>query len=370
MKFSCEKSALLSAVLTASQAVYTKSTVPSLESLLIETGMNVEISGYDLKTGIRTKIDAEVSERGEILINAKLLGDIVRKLPDDIVTVESDKNFKIKIICGMSEFNITGSSSEEYPELPSIDQHQSLVIPQGFIKEMISQTLFAVSDSEARPVHTGSLFEVSGNVLTIVSVDGYRLALRRERIKDSQMTECSFVVPGSALSEIEKIAADSEEPVKISVGAKHIMFVMGNTMLVSRRLEGEFLNYKQAIPQQSKYSLIAKRRNLINCIERVSLIINDRLKSPVRCVFEDGVVKMATITALGQASDECVIEGNGEELEIGFNNKYLLDALKAVPDDEVRILLNSGVSPCMIVPSGDTDNFLYMILPVRLKANA
>jgi len=370
MKFSCEKSYLLSAVLTASQAVYAKSAVPALESLLIEAGQDLRISGYDLKTGIRTRIGADVVSKGEILLNARLFSDIIRKLPNDTVSINVDDNLKAKIVCGMSEFEITGSSPDEYPELPTVDQQKALSLPQGLLKEMISQTIFAVSDSEARPVHTGSLFEVSGDSLTIVSVDGYRLALRRERIKNSKMDECSFVVPGTALSEVEKIASDSEETVRISVGAKHIMFTFGNTVLISRRLEGEFLNYRQAIPQNNKYSIIANRRNLIDCIERVSLIISDRLKSPVRCVFESGSVKMTTVTALGRASDECRIEGNGDGLEIGFNNKYLLDALKAVPDNEIRILLNSGVSPCMIVPVGDEDNYHYMILPVRLKANA
>ncbi len=358
MKFSCEKSYLLSAVLTASQAVYAKSAVPALESLLIEAGQDLRISGYDLKTGIRTRIEADIVSRGEILLNARLFGDIIRKLPNDTVTIEADDKLRAKIVCGMSEFEITGSSPDEYPELPTVDQQKALSIPQGLLKEMISQTIFAVSDSEARPVHTGSLFEVSGDVLTIVSVDGYRLALRREKIKNSKMDECSFVVPGTALSEVEKIASDSEETVRISVGTKHIMFTFGNTVLVSRRLEGEFLNYRQAIPQNNKYSI------------RVSLIISDKLKSPVRCVFESGSVKMTTVTALGKASDECRVEGNGDGLEIGFNNKYLLDALKAVPDDEIRILLNSGVSPCMIIPAGNEDNYHYMILPVRLKANA
>ena len=370
MKFSCERAQLLEAVLTASQAVYAKSAVPSLESLLIEVGNGVEISGYDLKTGIRTRVDADISENGEMLLNAKLFGDIVRKLPEDTVFVESDNGFKTKITCGMSEFSITGSSSEEYPELPSVDKQTAISIPQGLIKEMISQTLFAVSDSEARPVHTGSLFELSGTELTIVSVDGYRLALRREQIKPCEIDNCSFVVPGSALSQVEKIAEDSEEPVKIYIGPKHIMFILGDTMLVSRRLEGEFLNYRQAIPQSSKYEIVSSRRSLIDCIDRVSLIINDKLKSPVRCVFDDGIIKMTTVTALGQARDECSCDGSGEELEIGFNNKYLLDALKAVPDDEVKILLNSGVSPCMIVPKDGSGTFLYMILPVRLKANA
>jgi DNA polymerase-3 subunit beta len=237
------------------------------------------------------------------------------------------------------------------------------------IKAMIAETNFAVSDNEARPIHTGSLFEVDNDILTVVAVDGYRLALRRERVAKTEVGKVSFVVPGTALAEVEKIASDSENLVKITLGSKHIMFTIGSTMLISRRLEGEFLNYRNSIPQQSKYSIEASRRTLIDSIERVSLIISDKFKSPVRCVFDSNILKVSTATTLGKANDECPVNGDGEGLEIGFNNRYILEALKAAPADNVRLQLSTGIAPCVIVPTDGNKNFIYMILPVRLRAN-
>ena len=369
MKFSCEKSTLASAIGIASRAAAAKSAVPALEGLLVEAGADVVISGYDLKTGIRSTISADVSEPGSVVINSKLFGDIVRKLPDDIIYITVDERFMINIKCGMSEFDIMGMSSEEYPELPYVDYQNSIYIEEKVIKAIISETNFAVSDNDARPIHTGALFELDNNILTVVAVDGYRLALRREPVSNTEISKVEFVVPGTALSEVEKIASDKEDLVKITLGSKHIMFTIGSTMLVSRKLEGEFLNYKNSIPQVSKYSIEASRRELINSIERVSLIINDKFKSPVRCVFEDGVMKVTTATTLGKANDECAVSGDGEGLEIGFNNRYILEALKAAPADSVRLQLSTGVSPCVIVPTDGSKNFIYMILPVRLRAN-
>lgn len=262
-----------------------------------------------------------------MVINARLFGEIIRKLPDDVVSISVDEKYMTHIACGMSEFDIMGIPAADYPELPSVDYQNSIYVPEATLKAMISQTLFAVSTNEARPIHTGSLFELENGQLTIVSVDGYRLALRREAIEKSEIENCSFVVPGTALSEVEKIASDGEELVKITLGSKHIMFTIGGTILISRRLEGEFLNYKNSIPKTSKYSIVAEKKDLIDAVDRVSLIISDKLKSPVRCVFEDGCLKVYTQTALGRASDECAVTGDGEGLEIGFNNKYILDAL-------------------------------------------
>lgn len=369
MKFSCEKALLQAAVNTASRAASLKSAVPSLEGLLIEAHGDLKVSGYDLKTGIIASLPADVAEEGDIVINARLFGEIIRKLPDDVVSITVDEKLMTHISCGMSEFDIMGISAADYPELPSVDYQNSIYVPEAVLKAMIGQTIFAVSTNEARPIHTGSLFELENGMLTIVSVDGYRLALRREAIEKSEMESTSFVVPGTALSEVEKIASDGEDPVKITLGSKHIMFTIGATVLISRRLEGEFLNYKNSIPKASKYSIIAEKKDIIEAIERVSLIISDKLKSPVRCVFEDECLKVYTQTALGRASDECSVKGDGEGLEIGFNNKYILEALKAAPSATVAMQLSTGISPCVLVPADDKKNFIYMILPVRLKAN-
>ena len=368
MKFSCEKALLQAAISTTSRAVSPKSSIPALEGILLEAGSDLRLTGYNLETGIRTIVPADIREEGTLVLGARLFGEIVRKLPDDIVTFQSE-NYMVNIKCGMSEFNILGTDPEEFPELPTVEYQNSLILPQSRLKAMISQTLFAVSDNESRPIHTGSLFEVDSEGLTIVSADGYRLALRHESIDKKEGAETfSFVVPGAALSEVDKICSDVDEPASVTQGARHVMFKVGDTMLVSRRLEGEFLAYRQAIPRNNTIHVEGDTRALLSSIDRVSLIISDKLKSPLRCVFDSNLLKISTKTAIGDAYDECPLSGDGGGLEIGFNNKYLMDALKAAPADKVRLELTTGVSPCVILPTEGEENFLYMVLPVRLKA--
>lgn len=368
MKFSCEKALLQAAISTASRAVSPKSSIPALEGILLEAEGELRLTGYNLETGIRTTVPADIQEKGTLVLGARLFGEIIRKLPDDMVFFQSD-NYMVHIKCGMSEFNILGTDPEEFPDLPIVEYQNTLSLPQSQLRAMIGQTLFAVSDNESRPIHTGSLFEVDESGLTIVSVDGYRLALRHEAIEKKEgKPEFSFVVPGAALSEVEKICSDSDELISVTQGARHVMFKVGSTMLVSRRLEGEFLAYKQAIPRSNPIQVEGNTRDLLASIDRVSLIISDKLKSPLRCVFGDNVLKITTKTAIGDAYDECPIAGDGTGLEIGFNNKYLMDALKAAPADRVRLELSTGVSPCVILPVEGEENFLYMVLPVRLKA--
>ncbi len=369
MKFSCEKSVLQDAVNISSQTVASKSTLPALEGLLLEAGADLHITGYDMKTGIRTVVPADVTEPGAIVLNSRLFVDIIRKLPDDIISVAVDENMMTSIECGMSRFKIMGIDPIDFPDLPEVDYQSSVYILEKTLKTMIAQTNFAVSTNEARPIHTGSLFSIEDGMLTLVSVDGYRLALRKEPLAASDLQTISFVVPGAALSQVERIASDKEEgAVKITLGQKHIMFTIGSTVLVSRRLEGEFLNYKNAIPKSFKYSVEVEKSDFIASVERVSLIINDKNKSPVRCRFGDGVLKMTTSTPLGTAADECGIKGDGEGTVIGFNNRYMLDAAKAAPAESFLVEINSGLNPAVIVPTDGGDNFLYMILPVRLQS--
>ena len=368
MKFSCEKALLQAAISTTSRAVSPKSSIPALEGILLEAGSALRLTGYNLETGIRTIVPADIREEGTLVLGARLFGEIVRKLPDDIVTFQSE-NYMVNIKCGMSEFNILGTDPEEFPELPTVEYQNSLILPQSRLKAMISQTLFAGSDNESRPIHTGSLFDVEGSRLTVVSVDGYRLALRREDVEDKPGAEAfSFVVPGSALNEVEKICS-GEEKVTIIQGARHILFQTGDILLVCRRLEGEFLPYKNAIPRNNTIQVEVEAKALLSSIDRVSLIISEKLKSPLRCLFGDGVVDITTKTALGDTADRCPISGNGGGLEIGFNNKYLMDALKAAPADKLRMEFTSGVAPCVILPAEGEEKFIYMVLPVRLKAN-
>lgn len=368
MKFSCEKALLMTAVSTTSRAVAVKSSIPAMEGILIEADSRLRLTGYNLETGIQSIVPAEITESGSLVLSARLFGEIIRKMPDDVV-VFTAKDYMVNIKCGLSEFNILGTDPEEFPELPTVDQQNSFVIPQPTLRSMIGQTLFAVSDNESRPIHTGSLFEVDHNSLTVVSVDGFRLALRREELTQEEGAGTfSFVVPGSALSEVEKICS-GEGDVTVNQGARHILFQAGDTVLVCRRLEGEFLAYRNAIPRNNPIHVECDAKALLASIDRVSLIISEKLKSPLRCVFGDGVVDITTKTGIGDAADQCPITGDGQGLEIGFNNKYLMDAIKAAPAERLRLEFSSGVAPCVILPAEGEEKFIYMVLPVRLKAN-
>lgn len=370
MKFSCERALLQAAVGTAGRAVATKSSIPALEGILIEAGANgLRLTGYNLETGITTLVEAEILEEGSLVLSARLFGEIIRRLPDDMVSIRTERD-TVFITCGPSSFDILGSDPREFPELPEVGDGNRLTVSQSDLKGMISRVIFAVSDNESRPIHTGALFEVAGSELTMVAVDGYRLALRREGIIGKNGADnFSFVVPGSALNEVEKICADCDETVIVTEGTRHITFQVGNTVLVSRRLEGEFLNYRNTIPKNNSVSVCADTRVLQASIDRASLIINDKLKSPLRCRFEDGSLSISSKTAIGSAFDRCEISGDGNGLEIGFNNRFLMDAVKAAPADRVRLELNTPTSPCLILPEEEGDNhFLYMVLPVRLKA--
>lgn len=367
MKFTCEKYLLQSAVATTSRAAASKSPNQALEGLLIEAADGVKITGYDLVKGIYTNFAADVAEPGSVILSARLFDNIVRSLPDDIVTVSTDDNNLTRIRCGHADFSIMGMYSDSYPELPSVEHQKSVSVPQKTMKEMIDQTIFAVSDNEARPIYTGALFEIESSKLTVVAVDGYRLALRRETLESSDMSDCSFIAPGTALSDLQKMCSDVDESVKIVLGNKHISFSVGNCVLITRRLEGEFLDYKKAIPKDYTYRIKAERTKVLRAVDRVSLIIDDRIKNPLHCVFNKNSLNMFCVTAIGKGEDICDYEGDGEGLEIGFNNRYLQDALKAAPADKIEICLNSGSTPCVVVPEDGSDKFIYMILPVRLK---
>ncbi len=369
MKFSCEKALLQAAINTASRAVSTKSSIPALEGLLLHADYQLTVSGYNMQTGIRTNVEASITETGSLVLNARLFGDIIRKLPDDVLVFESDDRLNVTVTCGDAFFEIQGISAADYPDLPEVEDQYSVTMQQGILRAMIGQTSFAVSTNEARPVHTGSLFEINETGLTVVSVDGFRLALRREKLEKFEGGAFSFVAPGSALGEVEKICEDTEDPAVITLGNRHLLFEVGSTQLICRRLEGDFLDYKTAIPRNNPTIIHADKRSMISSIDRVSVVISEKQKSPVRCVFDDNKVYMSTKTANGEAKDVCRIAGDGGKLEIGFNNRYLMEALKYAPADEVKIELNTGISPCIIVPTEGEENFLYMVLPVRLKNN-
>ena len=368
MKFSCEKYLLQNACAIASRATASKSPIPALEGLLIEAKADVKITGYDLKEGIYTNIQADVAQTGSVVVGARFFGEMIRRLPDGIVTISVDDNNSVQVKCGKSEYNFMGISSEDYPEMPMVDVLNTISLPQKILRSMINQTIFAVADTDVRPIYTGTLFEVEGEELTLVSVDGYRLAKRSEKLESARMENCSFVVPGSALSDIERICEDTDDTIQISVGAKHISFLIGETVVISRRLEGEFLNYCRSIPEMFRTVIQVDRGEIMSVIDRVALIINEKNSSPVRMSFGDGVIECYCVTPFGKAEDVCTAEGNGNGLEIGFNDRYLMDALKASGKDQLSICLNTASSPCVIKAADGSENFTYMILPVRLRA--
>ena len=368
MKISCEKYILQAACSTVSRAAAAKSPIPALEGLLIDARSELTVTGYDLKEGIYSAVEADIAEPGSIVLNAKLFGEMIRRMPEGIVTVTADDDMNVSVKCGKSSFRFIGMDSSEYPQLPPVDALHSISLPQSILRSMINQTIFAVAGNDIRPIYTGTLFEIEDDVLTLVSVDGFRLAMRKEQIENAQMENCSFVVPGSALSDIERICTDEDGMVQISVGAKHISFAIGSTVVVTRRLEGEFLNYRRSIPTEFKYKVKIEKSELMSTIDRVSLIVSEKNSSPVRMTFEDGKISCLCVTPIGKAEDTCTCVGSGEGLEIGFNDRYMTDALKASATDELLVCLNTSSSPCVIKAADGSDNFTYMILPVRLRA--
>ena len=367
MKFTCEKNQLVSAISVASGTVAQKSAISGLEGILIRAGVKVMLTGYNLETGITVSVDADIQETGACVMPARLFFDIVRKLPDDTVSIQVDESFKVSIKGGISSFTITALSADDYPELPDVDSEKGIRVPQNELKAMISGTIFAVSENQARPIHTGVLFEVDNDSITSVAVDGYRLALRRYLPEESLERTLKFVAPAAALKEVEKILGDTDDPATFYPGSKHILFTIGDATLVCRILEGEFLDWRRVLPQNNPVKLVGNVSRLTDSIERVVLVISEKLKSPVRCKFGDNAAELRTVSTIGEAYDVCPIAGDGKDLEIGFNCKYLLDALRAVPDSECTLEMINGLSPIVLNPT-EGNRYSYMVLPVRLKA--
>ena len=368
MKFTCEKALLVSAISVASRTVAPKSAIPSLEGLLVKAGVKVMLTGYNLETGITVGVPADIAEPGECIMPARLFFDIIRKLPDDEVTVSVDESFRVSIRGGISSFTITAMTAEDYPELPDVESEKGIPVPQRELREMISGTIFSASENMARPIHTGCLFEIADESVTVVAVDGYRLALRRYIPEQPLERTVKFVAPAAALKEVEKILDDTDDPAVIYLGTKHILFMIGDATLVCRILEGEFLDWRRVLPQNNPIKVAANVREVTDSIERVSLVISEKIKSPVRCTFGDNTADFRTTSTIGEAHDMCSTAGDGKDLEIGFNSRYLLDALRAVPTPEVSLELINGLSPIVLNPCDGSGKFSYMVLPVRLKA--
>ena len=367
MRFTCEKSMLVQGLNIAGRTVAQKSALSAIEGILCRAHGNLSLTGYNMETAITYEIEAEVSDAGECILPAKLFGDIIRRLPEGPVTVVVDENFKVSVRAGYASFNISAESADDYPELPDVNSGRPVSIPQNKLKELISGTIFAVSENQGRPIHTGVKFEVTEDSVTAVAVDGFRLARRTYHPEGSTGRQMSFVVPAAGLKEVEKILTDSEDMASFTLGPKHILFQLGGATLVCRLLEGEFLDWKKVVPSNCPIRLVANVSDLSSSIERVGLIVSEKHKSPVRCVFSNQVLNMRTVTTIGAAEDRCAIAGDGKELEIGFNVRYMADALKAVPCDEVALELTNGLSPIVLTPVEDKYDFSYMVLPVRIK---
>ena len=369
MKFICNKALLGEAVTNVSRFIPAKSSIPSLEGIQIKAGRNsLKLTGYDMEAGITTIIEANVLEEGEIVLSARLFSDMIRKMTGEDVFVTVGDKYLTEIKSGHTEFTILGIPSDEFPELPTVEKGEGILVPQPVLRSMIEQTLFAVAITDTKPVHTGSMFEIKKNNFSLISVDGYRLALRNTVI-DSQ-EDCSFVVPGKVLGEIAKLMEDDEEKkASLMVSRRHIVFEIGSYAIVSRLLEGEFLDYKNSIPAGHKTVVSVPTRSFIESVERASLLISDRLRSPLRVIFDQGKIEILCSTSLGKSYEELECTLTGDRVEMGFNNKYLLDALKAVDSDEVRIELSGPLSPIKILPPQGED-YLFLVLPVRLKNEA
>ena len=344
-----------------------KSSLSAIEGVLCKAGLGISLTGYNMETAITYNVDAEVTDPGECILPAKLFGDIIRRLPEGPVTVVVDESYKVSIRAGYASFTISAEGADDYPDLPDVNTGRAIRIPQNKLKELISGTIFAVSENQGRPIHTGVKFEVTNTAITAIAVDGFRLARRSFHPEEETGRELSFVVPAAGLKEVEKILTDVDDDASFTLGTKHILFQIGNATLVCRLLEGDFLDWRRVVPTNCPIKLVANVGELQSSVERVGLIVSEKYKSPVRCVFSNQVLNMRTNTTIGAAEDRCTLAGDGKELEIGFNVRYLADALRVIPSEEVTLELTNGLSPIVLTPAEEKYDFSYMVLPVRIK---
>ncbi len=367
MRFTCEKNLLVSGLSIASRTVAQKSSLSVIEGILCRADRGLSLTGYNMETAITYEIEAEVAESGVCILPAKLFADIVRRLPEGPVTVVVDEGYKVSIRSGFAAFHITAENADDYPELPDVGEGRGIQIPEAVLKSLIGGTIFAVSENQARPIHTGVRFEVEDTAISAIAVDGFRLARRTWHPEIGIGRTMSFVVPAQALKEVEKILSESEENASFTLGTRHILFQIGGATLICRLLDGDFLDWKKVVPTNCPVKLVANVGDLSRSIERVGLIVSEKFKSPVRCTFGNQVLMLRTNTTIGEAQDQCTLAGDGKDLEIGFNVRYLADALRAVPTEEVTLELINGLSPIVLTPVDDKQDFAYMVLPVRLK---
>lgn len=367
MKFTCNTKELSIACNNVMRAVSTKGTIPTIEGILIECDSDkLSLVGYDFEFGINTLLDVEMEEPGAIVINAKVLCDIIGKLADESVIIESNGT-SVSIIGGAAHYTITGIDANDYPELPGVNNGTTITFDQDIIYSMVSQTLFAVADSESgMPVYTGLKFDIKDGEFTLIGVDGFRLAIRKENI-DYSGEEIEFIVPKKTIRELIKIFDGKEEnKLNINIGKRHIIFEIGNYSIISRLLEGEFIDYRTAIQNTIKTTVLINTNDAISCIQRTLPVIENNQRNPIRCLFDNDEMRVSTVSSLGRFVDYTHANTSGARVEIGFNSKFMLDALNAVDTDEVKFEIAEPTSPVQIKPITG-DSFLFLVLPMRMR---
>lgn len=370
MKIVCYKDKILKAINSVVKAVASKTTMPILEGILIQTNDNeIKFTTYDLEIGIEYIMECEVKEQGSTVVNAIMFSEIIRKLPDTEINITLNENNLLVIECEGSLYKLATMQPEEFPELPKITVENSIQIEQNVLKNMIRKTIFAVSTEENRPIFTGCLFEVIDNKLNVVAVDGFRLAWRSSFL-NIKANNFSAVIPGKTLNEVNKIILDSFDTIKIGVSKNQALFEMDNCKIVTRVLDGEFLNYSNVIPKNWETRIRVNKTSLQNCFERISLISSSSTekekKYPVKVLVDIGKITISCTNQTGDAKEEIYVSTEGKNLEAGFNPKYFLDSLKVIDDEEIYVDFGSSISPCVIRPV-DEGEYTYMILPIRLK---
>ncbi|MBE5812546.1 MAG: DNA polymerase III subunit beta [Clostridiales bacterium] len=365
MKFEIEKENLLIGINSTIKAVASKTTMPILECFLIEAKNNLlRITATDLDLGIEYSMDANIIEEGRVTIDAKMFSEIIRKLPENMITISLNEQKLLTIECEGSLFKLVTVDSSEFPALPNINIEQHIEIKQNILKEMIRKTIFAVGIDENRPIFTGCLMELKDNVLNMVALDGFRLAMQ-SKVFVGNTSSFKAIIPGRTLNEISKILQDDDEIVKIGVSRNQGLFEMANFKAVTRILEGEFLDYNNVIPKERELRVTVDKNTLINSLERAAVMSKEDRQFPIKVTISENIMVIACVVQSGDVREELLVESVGKNLEIGFNPKYLIEAVRAVAEDKINLDFGSSISPCVIRPL-EGNEFTYMVLPVRI----
>ncbi|MFA9463438.1 MAG: DNA polymerase III subunit beta [Velocimicrobium sp.] len=369
MKIICKKTDLLNGVNIVLKAIPTKSTMPILECIVIEVHNDyIKLIGNDMELAIETLVKGDILEEGTIAINAKVFSEIIRKLPDNNITIETDENYSCLIFCEKAKFNISGKSNEEFPSLPNIERDKSIAISQFSLKEIVRQTVFSISDNESNKIMTGELFEINQDELKVVSLDGHRISIRKIKLKESY-DSIKVIVPGKTLIEISKIlSGEMDEEVRIFFTSKHIVFEFNDTMVLSRLIEGEYYKINQMLSNDYETKININKKEFLNCIDRATLLIKESDKKPIIINILDGVIELKINSAIGSMNEEIDIVKEGKDILIGFNPKFLMDALRVIDEEEVEIYLFNPKAPCFI--KDKEESYIYLILPVNFNAGA